>query len=490
MPASIHDSIETQATCHFLSNYVLLPRDDHAEGFLEFVIPLIGANHRNPSFHYAFHACALLSLSRRARDSHHLRTGAFMTYNKALIAMRGSLQKLHASTCEAILASAFLLSLFETIAGQALACRTHAQGLAELLNRAMTSKLLSSDCRSLKTALISQIVMHALTSGITLPMDDPPWFSSEPSSQCQRLCIQVAQMGPKIDHFLIDPTKTGPKVAKMEEMLQECRELDNELLLWSKNLPQHYAWRSVAWASIDSRNADTSSNDEAFPGEIHVYSDLWVSGVWNIWRCARLILASKMIRCAAWLAAPADYRTRREYALFASTCTKLITHIISCIPYQMSWYTEPSATGFACGEVGEDSQNSLAGFFSLYPLACVYSHDCTTDTQRRWVQGRLEYVSARHGVEYAGRVAHLSLRFPSMLIARDRLLAGIEQLRLETLDSSPSQTENSNRHGLRKAISEHQLEDLVSRVSGPSGLIHPVHAKALLQLPNSLSSSP
>src|SRR5690606_6328861 len=115
---------------------------------------------------------------------------------------------------------------------------------------------------------------------------------------------------------------------------------------------------------------------EVFPGRVDVYRDFWISSAINMSRVVRITLASTIVRCAAWMCSPADYRTTTEYANAARVCTDCITDIIASVPYHLGWHLKrpevmdkANLSAFACG--AEDVPKGLAGYFLNLPLACV-----------------------------------------------------------------------------------------------------------------------
>ncbi len=49
---------EDQASCHFMSNFVLIPRQGSTRGFMDYLIPLMKAESSNSHLQFAFNACA------------------------------------------------------------------------------------------------------------------------------------------------------------------------------------------------------------------------------------------------------------------------------------------------------------------------------------------------------------------------------------------------------------------------------------------------
>lgn len=130
---AIQINTETQASCHFVSNFVLLPRHGRyyrppfcllrppsspsvssTRGFMDYLIPVMkndpGASH----LQFAFNACALASLGNRVNSidiDFHERS--FAEYVKALQATNAAIRDPKKSTSDSLLAAVLLLSMFE-----------------------------------------------------------------------------------------------------------------------------------------------------------------------------------------------------------------------------------------------------------------------------------------------------------------------------------------------------------------------------------------
>lgn len=111
-------SVDELSTCHFMANYVLVARNSHARGFLEFVPSLVREPGRQPHFMHAFRACALASLCSRSGPGSDLGRQALESYTTALATTSAALQNPDVAQSDSTLASILLLALFENINGE------------------------------------------------------------------------------------------------------------------------------------------------------------------------------------------------------------------------------------------------------------------------------------------------------------------------------------------------------------------------------------
>ena len=127
---------EQQATCHFVSNFVLVPRQGSTRGFMDHLLPLLKIDKQTDHFKCAFEACAFASLGNRVGSGNDFEQIALSKYTKALsstyMALRDPALAKHDETLAAIL----LLGLFENISAKQLgmlAWGSHIEGAIQLV---------------------------------------------------------------------------------------------------------------------------------------------------------------------------------------------------------------------------------------------------------------------------------------------------------------------------------------------------------------------
>lgn len=131
-------SIDELASCHFISNYVLIPRQGLAttRGFLEFVLPLLSPKTASQHFLYAFRACAMASLNNRVGTGNDFDKEALGYYTKALATTFTALKDPEMTRRDDTLAAILLLGLFENITAKnlgMLAWSSHIEGAIGLV---------------------------------------------------------------------------------------------------------------------------------------------------------------------------------------------------------------------------------------------------------------------------------------------------------------------------------------------------------------------
>lgn len=107
--------VEEQAKCHFMSNFVLIPRQGSTRGFLDFVVPLLRQEEGGDlHLRHAFAACALAHLNNRVNaGEQRIGEKALLAYTKALNSTNTALRDPEAQKADGTLAAILLLGLFE-----------------------------------------------------------------------------------------------------------------------------------------------------------------------------------------------------------------------------------------------------------------------------------------------------------------------------------------------------------------------------------------
>ncbi|KAK3496584.1 hypothetical protein B0T13DRAFT_489154 [Neurospora crassa] len=427
---------ETQASCHFVSNFVLIPRQGTTRGFMDYLIPLMKTETMSsaPHLQFAFNACALASLGNRVKsDGIDFVASAHGEYAKALRATQAALVDRVKCTSDSVLATVLLLAVHR---------RANTAGKDNKFADGSSHKSLRAE--------VTRLMTHGIAASAAGTSPSSP--SSPRSSSAQS-----------------SPSSTyEQRTAQILSLMRRSQDLDRAVVDWMACLPPHWHYRTLCWQNYVA-NTDYA-HAEVFPGRVDVYNDVWIASVWNMARVTRLILASITVRCAAWACSPVDYRTTPEYAHSARVCAEVIGDVLASVPYHLGWHyrtkrrrqqgqgqgqdrsnrnrnwndhddhddddeeeeeeedgeddeqKEEQLSGFGCGE-DDDGIKGLSGYFLTWPLACVMGQDYLTEDQRTWVRGRLRYIGQELGIRYANILAQLQVRIPSMLIRRDGLMA-------------------------------------------------------------------
>ncbi|KAI1105424.1 hypothetical protein F4804DRAFT_135542 [Jackrogersella minutella] len=432
---SLNVPVEHQASCHFVSHFVLTPPEGNTRGFLDFIVPLLKQD-LHGHLQQAFKACSVAFLNNRGGMGGRFSDKALHEYTKALNGTNAALRDPEVQLADSTLAAVLLLGLFESITAKQIGMLnwgSHTEGAIQLVQARGRKQLKTKVGLMLFIAVRTQMIIHSLTSGTTPIMGTEWWIDDAirdgTATKCHRLMIQTGQLRAEVTRLMNSAPRSPANIEVMQRTIVRLQALDRDVVAWMRGVPAEWQFRTAAWE--DCTVGGDLARADAFPGRIDVYRDFYIASVWNTARTARLVLMSLVVRCAARACAPGDHRTTPEYFAAARTCVDTIADVIASVPYHLGWHLKPEnrrkvlrehGDGFARGE--GDCPKALAGYFLTWPLACLNSQDYTTDAQRAWVQGRLSFIGDELGVKYAHILKPLQIRIPSMLIRRDGLMAG------------------------------------------------------------------
>jgi hypothetical protein len=228
------------------------------------------------------------------------------------------------------------------------------------------------------------------------------------------LSLRIAELRAEINTALTTYPRTPEYFQEVLAFMKTAQALENEYQEWEALLPDRLRPRTCAW--VDHIPGGDISKAEVCPGKVDMFEDIWIANMWNAARVARLFISGVIVRCAAWICSPVDYRTTPEYATAVRLCADLVTDIIASIPYHLGWRVGEGGTlrggndFTAFGEADNfTSPKAIGGFFCMWPLFSVTNTDYVTDSQRQWAKGRLLYISEILGMNQAKVLANVSV---------------------------------------------------------------------------------
>ena len=218
----------------------------------------------------------------------------------------------------------------------------------------------------------------------------------ESSIQIVRLNLMTANL--RAESYELMPTVTQRHLVCIEKvmtLLQKALTLDAAYVSVMARLPAAWHFETVAWIDeIDQNDLPTS---RVCPGRLDAYKEMWIGSVWNLLRASRLIVLGIVIRCAAWLCSPLDYRSSTEYLQAARTCTDLIADLVASVPSFLNNSAKNPGNGL--NNTSRGSGTAIAGLFAIWPLFAASASDFATEAQRIWLKGRLRFIYEEMGIQ-------------------------------------------------------------------------------------------
>lgn len=232
----------------------------------------------------------------------------------------------------------------------------------------------------------------------------------EIGARFQRFSLEVSEIRAEVTKQMGILPRHGYGMDLMLEMLRKTQNLDRKIVNYLDTLPDHCRYDTLYY---EDYLPGALTHAPVFPGRVDRYDDLMVAATWNGMRAARIILESLIIRIAAWICSPADYRLTPEYKTAVGLINTNISDIISSVPFILSTYTkgEKASHGINAGSFvcGADAQaKMIGGLVASWPLSTVRCCDFATNEQREWAVGRLNWIAHELGIKYASSLADVS----------------------------------------------------------------------------------
>ncbi|ATY63872.1 Fungal transcriptional regulatory protein [Cordyceps militaris CM01] len=416
----LHDA----ASCHFLSNWVLLSPQGTNRGFFEFLLPIQKKATSGSPFHLAFKACSLSSLTQQGLDPA-IERQASSYYVKALAATSDALSRPSVATSDSTLATVMLLSLYEIqcasvhgVEGWA----AHTSGSMQLMNSRSWKKLNTDLGMGIFVAVRVNLILLGLLQGKPPPTGSDWWgkgtFKDRYALVGLHLSTITSELRHQLDKLLDLDCATLDDFDQLSNLMRKFQALEAQCRNWPETLPDYFKFSVAAW--ISHRPPDPAKA-EALLGPIHSYRGPWVGAIWNMVRTSRIILINSILRCSALIHERTDVQTLPEHSSMAQLYIDVIHEAVAGVPYQLGWFKNrtallPTMPSYACGQNG--AQSRLASFLAMFPLTNIRDHDFATDDQRAFAEGRLQYMAYGLGLRSAAFVESKG-RMPSAIILQD-----------------------------------------------------------------------
>ncbi|KAK6579926.1 hypothetical protein PZA11_007634 [Diplocarpon coronariae] len=469
--AAIPVPLDQQAPCFFVSNFVVAPKHQ-SRGYFDFLLPMLRNESADSHLSLAFSAVAMASLANRpnTRGRRQLFGQAVGKYTRALKATNVALQNSVHQKSDQTLAAILMLGFYETIASEktsAMAWYSHIEGAVQLVKMRGRKQMRTKTGYSLFVAVRQQMVVSVLSGSKPLTNGTEWWTPDmgrdEIGMFVTMLGCRVAEMRSELNHALSSFPRTPDYSQQLTSIMKRFEDLERGCVDWEARLPEEWRPRTVAW--VDHVLDGDITKAEVFPGRVDMYTDVTIANIWNQFRIARLFISGAVVRCAAWICAPVDYRTTPEYAHAVRLCGDLVTDVIAGTPYLLGWRVGQSgilrSENFSSWseESGATTAKAIGGFFVMWPLFSISNTDYISDSQRVWAKARLLYVSEILGLNHAKVLSNFYLRLPSMIIRRDMMMNAAPALQ-QTLvvgcarSFSPPVAANTSQHITTSTISK------------------------------------
>ncbi|WYZ44208.1 hypothetical protein EsH8_VII_000644 [Colletotrichum jinshuiense] len=450
IPASMFDSLDEQASCYFLSEFIIVPYTPTARGYYRFLPRFLSRPKVSKCLSQAYKAVSLAALAAQRpvnanpalfhAQGHYLR--AVRAVNKAIMDPKEALDD---QTLGAVLMLAFyevdIISGTNPFFCDGLLTRTHqiltaSRGsIAEYTNHmkgaAIMVKLRGQ--KGLETPEGEE--MFAITRNQCLSIHCLPnspevaeftWLlHHECRGRMQHaiasMDIQSSKIRQDVDRALGARNRKPETIEKVLDALKRARALEAKFRRLNNDPSPEWKVDTVEW--VLERSDEEIETGPAFTGPVYGFFNLPLAILHVATWCCHLMLTTTILRCMAWLVSPDDYRMGEEYEELKRSAILRIEDTIAAVPFFCKWNGYGVVVSqFPCGTTKpDDPLKGAAGLMILWPLVTACSSDFATPRQRQFLRNRLKYLADVAGIKQANVFVNMKdISSPTMEIERDR----------------------------------------------------------------------
>jgi hypothetical protein len=187
--------------------------------------------------------------------------------------------------------------------------------------------------------------------------------------------------------------------------------LDRQLLEWEASRVVEI--KPTAAGHISGKESDAEAAVGCWPGRVDTYFDLYVAGIWNVFRTARLLNAALIIKSSNML------QRHEDCVELITVAHGLVEEIIASIAYHLTDNLQDFLTQFAESKAITDRGRTLGGLLLLHPLYIASETAFLSPEIKRYLRRCLEWIGSHMGIGQATLLARVSSKlFPQVLMEK------------------------------------------------------------------------
>jgi hypothetical protein len=181
---------------------------------------------------------------------------------------------------------------------------------------------------------------------------------------------------------------------------KKCVALDLQFAQWESCRATEFKPATVGHIKQDQYR--TSVPAGYWPGRVDTYFDLYVAGVWNVLRAARLLLAHLTMKLSATMEGNID---RVD---FQHSAHRTAQDMIASVPYHLTDNLQAFVNGQANTREIPEPGRHLGGLLLMHPLYVASNMPFLPEDMRQYLQDCLIWIGANMGIGQATLLAKVS----------------------------------------------------------------------------------
>ncbi|TDZ20454.1 Transcriptional regulatory protein moc3 [Colletotrichum orbiculare MAFF 240422] len=446
IPASLFDSLDEQASCYFLSEFIIVPFTPTARGYYRFLPRFLSRPTVSKCLSQAYKAVSLAALAtRRTVNANSALFHAQNHYLRAVRAVNKAIMDPEEVKDDQTLGAVLLLAFYEilTSSRDSIAEYTnHMKGAAIMVKLRGQKGLETPEGEEMFAITRNQCLsIHCLPN--SPEVSEFTWLlHHECRGRMQHaiasMDIQSSQIRQDVDRTLGAGDRKPETIQKVLDALKRAQALEAKFRKLNNDPSPQWKVDTVDW--IAERLDDELETAPTFTGPVYGFFNLPLAILHVATWCCHLMLTTTILRCMAWLVSPDDYRLGEEYEELKRSAILRIEDTIASAPFFCKWNGYGVVVAqFPCGTTRpDDPLKGAAGLMILWPLVTAYSSDFATPRQKSFLRGRLRHLADVAGIRQANVFLNMKdISSPSKEIERDRQQGSYSPLDSGMLNSMP-----------------------------------------------------
>ncbi|OLN81725.1 Transcriptional regulatory protein moc3-like protein 6 [Colletotrichum chlorophyti] len=424
IPASMFDSLDEQASCYFLSEFIIVPFTPTARGYYRFLPRFLSRPTVSKCLSQAYKAVSLAALaSRRSVNASSAMFHAQGHYLRAVRAVNKAIMNPQEVLDDQTLGAVLMLAFYEACVANIDQILTSSRNSIDEYTNHMKGAAIIVKLRGQKGLETPEgEEMFAITRNQCLSIHCLPnspevaeftWLlHHECRGRMQHaiasMDIQSSQIRQDVDRILASGDRKPETIRKVLDALKRAQALEAKFRKLNNDPSPQWKVDTIEW--VPERSDDELDEASTFPGPVYGFFNLPLAILHVATWCCHLMLTSTILRCMAWLVSPEDYRVGDDYEELKRSAMLRIDDMIASTPFFCKWNGYGVVVAqFPCGTTKpDDPLKGASGLMILWPLVTACSSDYATPRQKRFLRNRLKYLADVAGIRQANVFLNVS----------------------------------------------------------------------------------
>jgi hypothetical protein len=190
---------------------------------------------------------------------------------------------------------------------------------------------------------------------------------------------------------------------ELYQLRKEAIVLDEEIERWQAIRCSAFNPRTIG--QITKEQASLVSNVGYWPGRVDAYFDLYVAGVWNTSRIARLLIISLILKLSNFL------NDKQYHAIKRNDALELVRDIIASIPYHLTDDLQVFLQNGCENDQVVSPGKPVGGLLLMHPMYIASTLMIVPQEMREYLKDCLSWIGTYMGIGQASVFAKVKVPF-------------------------------------------------------------------------------